>query len=156
MKFFVRTVLTLVFAATMIGYFCYRMNANAAVHNAAAKRDTMEWLRADFHLTDEQFVAIQKLHVEYAPSCEEHCRRIQSANKVLAQAADPAAKAVAEQKMQELRLSCELALVRHVRQVAAVMSPEEGRRYVELVSPRVVDFDHAAAPNLKLDKARGR
>lgn len=156
MRFFVRTVLALALAATAIGYFCYRMNADAAVHAAATKRDTMEWLRADFRLTEEQFAAIQRLHVEYAPSCEEHCRKIQSANKALAQAADPAAKAAAEQKKQELRLSCELALVRHVRRVAAVMSPEEGRRYVELVLPKVVDFDHTAAPNLNLDTARGR
>lgn len=156
MRFFVRTVLALALAATVIGYICYRMNADAAVHAAAAKRDTMEWLRADFHLTDEQFAAIQRLHVEYAPSCEEHCRRIQSANKALGRAVDPATKAVAEQKMQELRLSCELALVRHVRQVAAAMSPEDGRRYLELVSPRVVDFDHTAVPDLKLDKVRGR
>lgn len=156
MSFLVRTVFALVLAAGVIGFFCYRMSSDAALHAAAMKRDTMEWLRADFHLTEAQFAAVQKLHVDYAPTCEEHCREIQAARKMLttAGADDAVARSAAEQKLQELRLSCELAMIRHVRQVAAVMSPEDGRRYVELVSPKIVDFDHTAAPNLQLDVVR--
>ena len=152
MKFTLRTVLTVLLAAAATGFICYRMNADSALHAAAARGDAMEWLRVDFHLTEAQFAEIRKLHAAYAPSCEEHCRRIQEMRKVLqAAATDSAAKAAAEQKLQELRTTCETALSRHVRQVAAVMSPEDGRRYLGMVLPKIASFDHSAAPDLHLN-----
>ncbi len=156
MKFFLRTVVLLGLAAAVVGFFCYRMGSDKALHAAATKRDTMEWLRTDFHLSEAQFAAVKKLHAEYAPSCEEHCRHIQSARKALAAAGatDATALASAGQKLQELRSSCELAMTRHVRQVAAVMSPEDGRRYLEMVFPKIANFDHTVAPDLHFDQAR--
>ena len=132
------------------------MSGDPALHAAATKRDAMEWLRTDFHLTEAQFASIRELHNSYAGTCEEHCRMIQDATKArnalkAASSADPAAMISAEQKIQELRTHCETAITRHVRQVAALMSAEDGQRYLAMVLPKIADFDHQAAPDLHLN-----
>ena len=66
---------------------------------------------------------------------------------------DPAAVTTAERKLQELRTACETAITAHVRQVAALMAPEQGRRYLALVLPRIAEFDHTAVPDLSLSHA---
>jgi hypothetical protein len=115
----------------------------------------MEWLRVDFQLTEAQFAAIQKLHDDYSAVCEEHCRAIQEATRERSAlktsgAADTAALAAADRKVEELRLVCESAIATHVRQCAAHMSPTAGERYLALVLPKIKDFDHEAAPDVQL------
>jgi hypothetical protein len=68
--------------------------------------------------------------------------------------ADPAALAAADRRVEELRVVCESAIATHVRQCAAEMSPEAGRRYLALVLPKIKDFDHLAAPDLQLTPHR--
>jgi hypothetical protein len=115
----------------------------------------MEWLQTDFHLDDRQFAAIRRLHDDYCGTCEEHCRRIQEATRLRKSLADAGAKpeaiAAASGQIEELRATCETALTVHLKQVAALMSPEDGRRYLSLVLPKVATFDHRAAPDLHLD-----
>ncbi len=155
MKYLLATLALLAAAAAAAGFFCYRMGSDPMLHAAAAKGDAMQWLRSDFHLTDAQFAAIRKLHESYAGTCEEHCRLIQEAtrarNALKLAGADTAATAAAGSKLQELRATCERALTRHVQQVAALMSPEDGRRYLALVLPKIAAFDHTAAPDLRLN-----
>jgi len=156
MKYLTRTLAVLVLLAAATGFVCYRMSSDPALLAAATKRDAMEWLRADFHLTDTQFASIRELHNSYAGTCEEHCRMIQEATKTrnalkAASGADPDAMLSAEQKIQELRAHCETAITRHVKQVAALMSSEDGQRYLAMVLPKIADFDHQAAPDLHLN-----
>jgi hypothetical protein len=155
MKFLGFTVAILALLAVGTGYTCYHLSSVQDLHEAARKGDAMAWLRADFHLDDRQMADIKKLHEAYAPSCEEHCRLIQEAAQArdalrAANGSDPTAVEAAERTLQELRLRCETAISAHVRQVAEVMSPEDGRRYLALVLPRIAAFDHQAAPALDL------
>jgi len=156
MKYLLGTLAVLILLAAATGFVGYRMSCEPMLHAAAAKGDPMEWLRADFHLTDAQYARIRELHASYSGSCAEHCRMIQEATRArtalaAAHGADPAALIAAEQKIQELRARCETAITRHVRQVAALMSPEDGRRYLDLVLPKIADFDHQAVPDLHLN-----
>ena len=158
MKYLACTLAVLVLLAATAGFFCYRISCDPSLRAAAAKGDPMAWLRADFHLTDAQYAAIRQLHDSYAGSCAEHCRMIQEATKTrnalqAASRTDSAAMVEAERNLQELRTHCETAITRHVREVAALMSPEEGQRYLTLVLPKIADFDHRAAPDLKLDRS---
>ena len=159
MKYLFRTLVVLFSAAAVTGLVCYRLSCDPALHAAAEKGDAMQWLRDDFHLTDEQFKAIRALHDSYAGTCMEHCRLIQEATKLrdarkAAATADPAGVVAAEHQVQELRAICENAIAAHVRKVAALMSPEEGRRYLALVLPKIADFDHTAAPDLQLNHSQ--
>ena len=156
MKYLLGTLAVLILLAAAAGFAGYRASCDPMLHSAAAKGDPMEWMRVDFHLTDTQFTAIRALQESYSGSCAEHCRMIQEATKArntlkAAQGADSAATLAAEQKIQELRARCETAITRHVRQVAALMSPADGQRYLALVLPKIADFDHQAAPDLHLN-----
>lgn len=153
MKYFAATIAIVLLVAAAVSFVSYRLGIDPTLHSAVARGDAMEWLRADFHLTDEQFAQVKKLHEDYLPSCEEHCRLIREANEALKQSAnqEPAARAAAEKRLQELRTHCETAITRHVRQVAACMSPHDGQRYLALVLPKLADFDHTAAPDLGLN-----
>ncbi len=158
MKYLGGTLAVLLLLATAMGFVCYRLGSAPLMQAAAQNGDAMAWLRADFHLTEAQFTEIRKLHDAYAPSCEEHCRLIREATKVRAAikatgGADPAAVAAAERTLQELRITCETAITVHVQKVAALMSPADGRRYLDLVLPKIANFDHKAAPNLQLNHA---
>jgi hypothetical protein len=64
---------------------------------------------------------------------------------------DPAALAGVEKKVQELRMICETAIAAHVREVATHMAPEQGRRYLALVLPKIKDFDHQGAANVRVE-----
>lgn len=152
-----RTLGVLSLVALAAGFVCYRVSSAPALHAAVKKGDAMAWLRADFDLTDSQFASIKKLHDDYAPSCEEHCRLIQQAtvarNAIAAsRGSDPTAVAEAERTLRELRTTCETAISAHVRKVAAMMSPEDGSRYLALVLPKIADFDHQMAPDLDFRK----
>ncbi|MDD3179947.1 MAG: hypothetical protein PHQ04_06290 [Opitutaceae bacterium] len=156
MKYLLGTIALLAAAAAATGFVCYRMGCDPAVHEAAARGDAMAWLRTDFHLTDAQFAAIRQLHESYSSVCDEHCRAIREAAKArdALKAARPdgtTAIAAAEHRVQELRSACERAITRHVEQVAALMTPAEGRRYLALVRPKIAGFDHAATPDLHLN-----
>ena len=155
MRYLWRTLGVLSLAALAAGLMCYYLSSTPALHAAARRGDSLEWLRVDFHLTDAQFAEIRKLHEAYAPSCEEHCRLIQEASQALRAkaASDPAAMAAAERTLRELRATCETAITAHVRKVAALMSAEDGQRYLALVLPKIADFDHQMAPDLDLKKA---
>lgn len=160
MKYLLRTLLVLAIAAVAAGFACYHLSSAPELHAAARKGDAMAWLRTDFNLDEKQFAEIQRLHEAYAPSCEEHCRLIQEAIKARdalrkSQGADPAAAAEADRALQQLRATCESAITVHVQQVAAVMSPEDGKRYLALVLPKIADFDHQVAPDLTLARKHG-
>ncbi len=155
MKYLLGTLAVLVLVAAATGFVSYRLSCDPALHAAATKGAAMEWLRADFHLSDAQFAEIQQLHAAYAGTCEAHCRMIQEAtkarNELAAAGGDQAAMAATNSKLQEVRLVCETAITAHVRKVAALMSPEDGRRYLAMVLPKIADFDHTAAPDLHLN-----
>jgi hypothetical protein len=155
MKFLLGTLTIIALLAAGTGITCYRLNAEPALQAAVAQGDAMAWLRADFHLTDRQFAAIKQLHEAYAPSCAEHCRRIQEEtelrDRLRASAGDPAALAAANRDLLTLRHTCETAIAAHVRKVAALMSPDDGRRYLALVLPKIAAFDHLAVPDLQLN-----
>jgi hypothetical protein len=155
MKYLGRTLAVLLLVAAAMGFVCYRLNSEPGLHAAAKKGDAMAWLQADFHLNDRQFAEIKKLHDAYAPSCEEHCRMIQEATKArdairATHQSDPATAAAAERTLLELRTTCETAIAAHVRKVSALMSPEDGSRYLALVLPKIANFDHQMAPDLAL------
>ena len=157
MKYLLGTIGVILLVAALTGFVCYRLSSEPSLHAAAAKGNAMQWLRDDFHLTDSQFAEIQRLHDSYAGTCMEHCRMIQQATKArdalrLAGTSDSAAISAAERQVQETRAVCESAITAHVQKVATLMSPEDGRRYLALVMPKIANFDHLAAPDLLLNR----
>ena len=159
MKHLLTTIGLLTVLAVVVGFASFRASGNAAVQTALAKQDAMEWLRADFDLTEAQFAKIKKLHDAYSLVCAEHCREIQMATRSrnelrVAEGADAASLAAADRRVEELRLICESAIATHVRQCADLMSLSARERYLALVLPKIKDFDHTAAPDLLINHGR--
>jgi hypothetical protein len=156
MKYLLPTGGIIALLAAGSGYVGYRTNCDPALHAAVVKGDTMEWLRTDFHLTDAQLSGVRRLHEAYSGTCAEHCRRIQEATRARealeAAHGDRQAIEAADERILQMRAACESAIAAHVRKVAALMSPEDGRRYLALVLPKIATFDHTGAPDLRLDR----
>ena len=156
MKNLLATIALVAGLALAAGLATYRTSADPALTRALAQQDALAWLRVDFQLTDAQFASIRELHESYSAVCAEHCRAIQEAADDRARLArsnqaTPAKLAAADRRVEELRLVCESAIATHVRQCAALMSPEAGARYLALVLPKIRDFDHLAPPTLRLN-----
>jgi hypothetical protein len=108
--------------------------------------DEMTWLRDEFALTPAQTIAIEQLNTAYEPVCADHCHRIAQARQRLqslktnpqAYSADLGA---AGKEWQALCDECTTATRTHLEAVAAQMSPVQGKRYLELVGPKLTRRD---------------
>jgi hypothetical protein len=141
MKNWIVTVLVALVAGVVSFGAFYAVNREpAAIKTAARERDSMEWLRVEFKLSDDQYAAIKQLHAQYGSICAEHCSAIMAAQKRNAPRAEVAA----------LEKACVQSMTEHFNRVAALMSPGEGERYLALVLPRVQDYDHRGAPNVQV------
>jgi hypothetical protein len=124
-------------AAFAVSYFADPRHR--ALHAAAQEGDAMAWLRVEFRLNDTQFSAIERLHEDFSVECSRHCAAIMEARERRAPAAGVAA----------LEKHCVDAMTAHFRQVAALMPPGQGERYLAVVLPRVAGYSHEGAPNVR-------
>lgn len=132
-----------------------------AHHQSQRPSDTpppeLAWLAAEFRLTPQAFEQIQALHHQYQPRCGELCQRIEEHNRRLestildARDVTPDILKLVEQGAR-VRAECHAALTRHLLEVASCMTPNQGRRYLELMLPAtgitaashpISDFTHA-------------
>jgi hypothetical protein len=138
-NFLITLGLVLTACAVAFGAF-YAVSTDRAMHAAAREGDSMAWLRAEFKLNDAQFAAIKQLHDDYSIVCSRHCAAIVDARERQAPATEIAA----------LEKICVDAMTGHFRQVAALMPPAEGERYLATVLPRVAGYSHERAPNVRV------
>ena len=104
--------------------------------------DEMTWLREEFALTPAQAAAIEQLNTAYEPVCADHCQRIGAARRrlqALETSSNPQSTelATAQATWQALCDECTTATRGHLEAVAAQMSPEQGKRYLDLVGPKL-------------------
>ncbi|MBI5381841.1 MAG: periplasmic heavy metal sensor [Opitutae bacterium] len=155
-NFFLTVALVLAVGAAACAVF-FHWRCDDTLHTAAQQRDAMAWLRTEFHLDEAQVAAIAKLHADYSEVCAEHCAAIGDARAELAQLqasgqAPTAALIAARTRVAERELVCRTAIAGHLRAVAKLMPPAEGERYLRLLLPRVANYDHHGAPNVRLDR----
>lgn len=115
-------------------------------HGPSGDEDQVAWIAREFRLTADQKSAVEQLHRDYLPVCSDHCAAIVEAReRCVARPGD----ATCQAEVQRLERVCQQATLAHVRQVASCMAPEEGRRFLALVEPRITRHDHHAAFGLK-------
>src|SRR5258708_20047175 len=72
------------FAAAAITFCAINFFATRDLRQmAAAPSGELEWLRREFHLSDDQFRKVEGLQSVYMPVCNEMCQRIMEANSKL-------------------------------------------------------------------------
>ena len=117
----------------------FAINDQPEVRRAARARDAMQWLRVEYRLDDAQWTAIKRLHDAYDDVCGRHCAAILAARERAAPAVEIAA----------LERVCVDGMTTHFKQVAALMPTGQGERYLAMVLPKVVGYDHAGAPTVR-------
>jgi hypothetical protein len=135
----VTLLVALVAGVASFGAFYTANREPAALKAAARDRDSLEWLRVEFKLTDPQYAAIKQLHAQYGSVCADHCAAIMAAQKRNAPAAE----------VTRLENACVQSMTEHFHRVAALMTPKEGERYLAIVLPRIQDYDHRGSPNVE-------
>lgn len=126
-------------AAGAAAFACvYRMGTAVQRSIEHSNAPALEWLRQEYGLTPEQFARVCELHHAYLPHCAEMCRRIDAQNTRLQQllAATNTVTLEIEQALAEtarLRAECQSAMLKHFYEVAGIMPPEQGRRYLAWV-----------------------
>lgn len=111
--------------------------------------DEVSWLIEEFSLSADQANEVRALHAAFRPICDAHCTEIMAVQRAWEVAPDLAAQTAAKQELELLKTRCHSATHDHVRSVAAVMSPHQGKRYLDLIAPLLSDHDHTGPFSLR-------
>lgn len=114
-------------------------------HDGSSKLPELEWLRREFKLSDEQFARVSVLHQAYRPTCEELCMKIAASHKKAEALVSAGTQVSTELKaaLEEhaaLHVQCQTAMLTHLYQTAACMSPDQARRYLDAMLPQVIEM----------------
>jgi hypothetical protein len=152
MRFWLLTAGLVAALAVSVGAISYLCSRDPCVA-AAGSGDTLQWLKAEFHLSEAQMERVVRMHDAYQEVCAGHCAEIRSSRdemkRLRAAGAPETELAKAAGLIAEKDAHCRASTEAHVRAVAAVMGEIEGRRYLEAVLPRLSGYGHEAPPDLK-------
>lgn len=120
--------------------------AGAAEELVKQDGSDIAWLRMEFDLSDEQFAAIEQVHDDYRPLCARHCAAIIDAASEIRELEESGAGAdelaAAKQAVADLESVCNAATREHLHKVAALMSADDGRRFLRMTEPHLADQPH--------------
>lgn len=110
------------------------------------------WLKTELALSDAQYSEVAELHDAYRPVCEEMCRRIDESRARLEAVALKSRTTDAELQQaiadyERVRSECKTKMLEHLYQTAALMSDEQGRRYLKAVLPTALGSTGATHSN---------
>lgn len=139
--------LVLAVAAYAVLYFS-RTSEHRTLHHSGAPE--LSWLQSQFHLSDDDFARVGRIHEAYLPECARMCARIEAKNQEIkslvsgTNAVTPALeKALSDAA--ELRADCHKSMFRYFFKVSQAMPPAEGRRYMQWVQERTLESSHGMA-----------
>lgn len=114
----------------------------AAFHGSSLLPE-LEWLRREFKLTDAQFTRVSELHLNYRPTCETLCARVMASRDKIKKLIESGTQVTPEisaalQEQAALHAECQTAMLQHLYQTAACLSPDQARRYLDTMLPQVI------------------
>lgn len=124
---------------------CDAVMTHTAPHDGSSRLPELEWLRHEFKLTDAQFAKVAELHLAYRPTCEDLCAKVAASQDKIKKLVtggsqvSPELKA-ALQEQATLHVECQTAMLTHLYQTAACLSPEQARGYLDAMLPQVIDM----------------
>lgn len=127
------------------GRNCCTMSETMTAHDGHSLLPELEWLGREFKLSDEQFAKVSALHLAYRPTCEALCMKIMACHKKVEGLVDagtgvsPGLKA-ALQEHAALHVECQTAMLSHLYQTSACMSPDQARHYLDAMLPQVIEM----------------
>ncbi len=117
----------------------------------AVDEKTLAWLKKEYDLSPEQFARIKVIHDNYQPICEKLCAKINESNQKVKKLiyhcealSDELSAALDENAA--IRAECHRHMLQHIYAVYAEMNPEQGRRYLAMMS------DYLMSPGRSIDE----
>ena len=106
----------------------------------------LEWLRRELNLTEAQFARASELHLAYRPTCEMLCSRVMASHDRIKKlvASGPQVTPELEAALQEhaaLHVECQTAMLTHLYETAACLSPEQAKDYLDAMLPHVIEME---------------
>jgi len=144
----VKKVILLAVAAIALAFGVHAVYFRAATHESRCligdKEGEMEWLRGEFHLSDDQYSKIKALHEAFEPRCMEHCRNIAAANatlsKLMAASPEPTPEiAQALETCERVKAECRKATLEQIYAVSRVMNSDEAARYRTMMASFLIE-----------------
>lgn len=136
-------LLLLLLAITFaLGIGAYAMSRHCLMPQDNSGRAELEWLRREYKLTDAQYARIYTLHHEYKPICDNFCKVIdvkrQEIESLIRQNKQVSPELIVAMRDEALlRSSCRQTMLAHVYAVSQAMSPEQGQRYLDMMSTQI-------------------
>lgn len=101
------------------------------------------WLSHEFNLEPGTAAKVEALHEAFESRCEQMCADIMAANQAVAGLMKQSTELTPElrtafAKAEQLRGDCRMATLEHLCEIARQMPPEDARRYVDMMSPRLL------------------
>ena len=136
-----KKLILLLLGACFVGILSYALFYHYQVA-VALPADELQWLRQEFSLTDAQFAEVERMDKDYRPICDAHCRDYMAAYTSLSGLLKQGNKWTPEtgQAMETLyrvEMECHRDMLKHAYDVSAVMSPEQGQRYLAMIKARL-------------------
>ena len=124
---------------------CDAVMTNTAPHDGSSRLPELEWLRHEFKLTHAQFAKVSELHLAYRPTCEGLCMKVMASQDKIKKLVHSGTQVSPEltaalQEQATLHVECQTALLTHLYQTAACLSPEQARSYLDAMLPQVIDM----------------
>ncbi|MGH8017376.1 MAG: periplasmic heavy metal sensor [Opitutaceae bacterium] len=128
---------------------CYRWAmASVEIVTPDGTDAELAWLKQEFALEPAQFARVSALHHAYRPKCADHCAHYmavhQRLNSLMGQEtvwSPEVGEAIAT--LARIQGECHASMLEYAYDVAACMSPAEGRRYLEMIKLQIIPGDPA-------------
>jgi hypothetical protein len=138
--------------AVAFGIASYRISYHCDMASVVVTPDGTDaelgWLKHEFALTPAQYEKILALHRAYSPVCAGHCARYREVHQRLDtllknQTTWTPEAGAALDELARIQSECHVSMLKYAYGVAACMSPEEGRRYLDMIKLQLVHGDPA-------------
>lgn len=147
-----RRLMVLLALVVAVGVGAYGIYYHRAMSGLVVTPDGTDaelgWLKREFVLTPAQYEKVLALHHAYRPICADHCARYIAVRKQLdgllknqATWSAEAGAAIAEEA--KIQGECHASMLKYAYDVAACMSPEQGRRYLDMIKMQLMEGDPA-------------
>ena len=119
--------------------------AGVVTHDGEAQLPELAWLHREFQLTDEQFSKVSALHLAYRPTCEVLCAKVMASHEKVRRLVAAGTQVspditAALQEHAALHVECQTAMLAHLYQTAACMSPAQAQHYLDATVPQVIEM----------------
>ncbi len=130
-------------------FLCYHQAMAPAEGVTSEGTDAeLAWLQREFALEAKQYKRVVALHRAYRPACADQCVRYTAAHRRLTELLKRSARWSPEMdavfaEQARVESECHASMLKYAYDVAACMSDEQGRRYLEMIKLQLLEGDPA-------------